>query len=366
MIAARVMRLKTYSMNLLLVCSVMLVSAPFIFAYQANRTELDQLRKLFIEAVGQDFELVKDVANKRTDPRGGETYWLAHVKPRRSGHYALTYTYKYTHKFSHPEEGENELIIRVGEKNCSRYNYDNLGLTNVCLGDTVIVPIRLDQVTGHKFSLKSTYQDGENIGKTGTNSKPYGGDEYLEQVINPLEEHLKYLGTQRHVMLHRSYGSQTVTYTAFFEAKSLGRFNFAVFSSLGDDAPDKTTRVDPLNALPIIIVKPGTPITALVYHENTISYSDNKRFSGHAGHDFLTKLMILQPGDVFAVEYSRFVENEGLGSRLKNLGKDNGLKSQEKLNENKNRKLVMHKLPFRVNKDWSYNEWLIDYLPVEK
>lgn len=324
--------------------------AQSAFAFQKDN--LKQLRKLFNEATSQDFEIVKDIVNKRPAARGGETFWLVHVKPKRSGHYALKYTYKYTHKFSHPEEGENELIIRVGEKNCKRYNSNNLGLGNVCLGDTVIVPIRLDQRENHQFSLKSTYDDGQNIGKTEKIWTPA----YTENlpVINQLEKHLKYLGTVRSVMPHRNYGAQTVTYTAYFEAKEPGRFNFATTTFADNEKISDAKEWNPLDALPIIILKPGTPITALTYFENTINYSDNKRFSGHAGNNFLTKLLILQPGDVFSVEYSSFIEREEFGKKLtlteKNINREN-------------RKLVMYKLPFVINKDWSYNEWLIDYLP---
>ena len=50
---------------------------------------------------------------------GGELYWLVYVKPRRIGHFALKYNYKYAGT-EYPEEGENELIIRVGGKNCSQ------------------------------------------------------------------------------------------------------------------------------------------------------------------------------------------------------------------------------------------------------
>ena len=341
-------------MVVILLCFVTHLQAENIFAFQPDKIDTKQLLKLFTEAVGQDFAIVKDILNTRPVARGGETYWLVHVKPKRTGHYAIKYTFKYTHKFSHPEEGENELYIRVGEKNCSRYNNNNLGIGNVCLGDTVIVPIRLDQVTGHQFSLKSTYQDGENIGKEQSSSTSSFSD--IEQINNPLEKQLKYLGTQRYVMPHRNYGVRTVAYTAYFQAQSVGKFNLALSKSFGDETADKSIKINPLDGLPIIIVNLGNPITALVYHENTINYSDNKRFSSHAGHDFLTKLLILQPGDVFGVEYSRYVENEEKREKILDLPK-----SENKIEP----KLQIHKLPFTVNKDWSYNEWLIDYLPKE-
>ena len=276
-------RLKTFLTFVF--CIVTLLATQNIWAYQ-SKTDIAKLRKLFTKAVGQDFEIVRDILNHRPAARGGETYWLVHVKPKRTGHFALTYTYKYTHKFTHPEEGENELIIRVGGKNCSRYNNDNSGLSNVCLGDTIIVPIRTDNVSRHQFNFKSTYLDGESIGKAGQNSIITSDISNAEQVKNPLENNLKYLGTQRYVSPHRNFGAATINYTAFFEAKNIGRFNLGLSTGSGDENADKLIKMNPLDALPVIIISPKTPITALVYQENTINYSDNKRFSGHASNYF--------------------------------------------------------------------------------
>ncbi len=347
---------KRLSIVVFLFCFIIFGQAENVSGFQTDKTDLENLRTLFTEAVGQDFEIVKDILNERPVARGGEIYWLVHVKPKKSGHYALKYTFKYTHKFTHPEEGENELFIRVGAENCNRYNVSNLGLGNVCLGDTVIVPIRLDKAAAHQFSLKSTYQDGENIGKKEQNALNSENLSNIEKVKNPLETHLKYLGTRRIVMPHRNAG-ETVTYSAIFEAKSVGRFNLGLSTSSGDEKVDKTIKMDALNAFPIIVVNPGTPVTALVYHQNTINYSDNKKFSGRSGQNFLTKLLILQPGDIFEIQYSSFTNRWETGKK----SSLEGIKDET----HENPKLLIQKLPFTVNKDWSYNEWLIDYLPPE-
>lgn len=343
------MILKNFS--IVLFCLFAILQAEKVFCFQSKANPA-QLRKLFTAAIKKDFEIVKDYINTRPVARGGETYWLVHVKPKRTGHYELKYTYKYTTKQSHPQEGENELIIRVGGKNCSRYNNNNSGLSNVCLGDTVIVPIELDQRTGHQFSLKSDYRDAESIGKDENNWTPPITETL--PLINQLDKHLKYLGTQRSVMPHRNYGAETITFTAYFQAIETGRFNFTVTTLINDEKVADTSKMNPLDALPVIIVKPGTPITALTYFENTINYSDNKRFSGHSGHNFLTKLLIIQPGDIFSVQYSSYVERKDFKGNLV---------FPAKKPDKESRKLVMYKLPFAVNKDWSYNEWLTDYLP---
>lgn len=348
------MKKKHLEMQILLILLISLFQMT-ILGRQTDKTNLTQLRKSLEEVVKEDFDWVNDFEKKRSIASGGGTYWLVHLKPKRSGHYALKYSFKFTHKFSYPEEGENELLIRVGEKNCHRYSVDNSGLSNVCLGDTIIVPIQINDRAKHQFSLKSTYHDGENIGKTESFWNPKFSE--TEQVINQLDKHLKYLGTVRNVLPHRNYGAQTVTYTAYFEAKEAGRFNFTVTKIADGEKMADTTKMNPLDALPIIILNPETPITALVYRENTINYGDNKRFSAHSGNQFLTKLLILQPGDVFSVEYSSYVEKEG-------LEKEFGL-SKNRFEIMSNRKLLMYKLPFKVDKEWGFNDWIINYLPKD-
>jgi hypothetical protein len=345
---------KTLALVLFLFCLFIHGQTPNALGFQTNKTDFKELEKSLTETVKEDFEMVKNLEDKRPEANGGGEYWLVHLKPKRTGHFALKYSFKYTHQFSHPEEGENELYIRVGAKGCSRYNSNNYGLSNVCLGDTVIVPIFIRQVTGHQFSLKSTYQDGEIIGQTGHSFSPtYTSD---QPINNPLEENLKYLGTERSEMTHRSCCAKTIVFTAYFEAKKAGRFNLGLVNGFGDENFAKTIKPNPFEGTPIIIIDPGAPITGLVYYENTISYSDHKRFSAHSGNNFMTNLLIIQPGDVFAIEYNRSVEDEGLEKKLPLTKKSNNPTAP---------KLFIQKLPFAVNKDWSQNAWLIDYLPKE-
>lgn len=345
---------KLFSICLSVFCFFTFLNTQNVLANQPNDNEIAQLRKLFLETVGQDFEIIKDYVNQRSVARGGETYWLAHLKPKKSGHYAIKYSFKFTHKFEYPEEGENELFIRVGEKNCYRNLADNYGMANICLGDTIIAPIRLDNRAEHTFSIKSTYSDGKSIGTAPQNARYFANDMLSEEVENPLADNLKYLGTTRSVMPHRSAGGETIVLTAYFEVKKTGRFNLGITQSSDDENVNQNIKLNALNALPIIVVESGTPITGLVFRENTINYGDKKRFSGHAGNNFLTKLLILQPGDVFSVQYATWTNRWSFGED----------KSKIDLNNNKNLKPLIQKLPFMVNKDWSYNEWLIDYLPV--
>lgn len=345
--------IKLFSICLGFCCLFTFLSAQNVSAVQPNDDEITQLRKSFLETVGQDFEIVKDYVNQRPVARGGEKFWLPHLKPKQSGHFAIKYSFKFTHKFEHPQEGENELFIRVGEKNCYRNLAGNFGMANICLGDTIIVPIRLDNRAKHEFSIKSTYSDGKSIGIAPQNSSFYVKDMISEEVENPLAENLKYLGSTRSVMAHRSAGGETITLTAYFEVKKTGRFNLGIKRNFVDENRNQEINLVAANSIPIIVVEKGTPIAALVFRENTINYSNEKKFSGHAGNNFLTKLLILQPGDIFSVEYASWTNRWDFREE----------KTKTDLESNKNTAPLIQKLSFSLDKDWSYNEWLADHLP---
>jgi len=344
-------------LNFCLMVMVFLCAHTIVFTQknadkQANNVDVSRLRQLFAEAVSKDLEIVKDELKERSTKNGGGTYWLVYVKPKRSGHFAIKYTYKYHDKFY--EEGENTLYIRAGGKICSRYPQPYVGIANVCLGDTVIVPIRIHNFSEHTFSLKYTNEEPQSIDETKRSSNPYIGDLNTEQISNPLSANLKYLGTQRTENLHRN-GGVTIVYSAIFEAKSAGKFSLVLSPNVGDNEPTyKPTKISAGNSTPIIIVNPGTSITALIPKEETICYADKRAFSSHSGNNFLTNLLILQPGDVFSVEYFHETRRPDYMYKAEVI-KRNDIKVVP----------VINKQPFLLSADWNFNEWIVDYLPKE-
>lgn len=319
-------------------------------AQEPAKPEVEDLRKHLADAVERDFEIVQDRLRERSPARGGGTYWLVHLKPKRAGHYALKHACRYTHGHQHPEEGEDEIFIRVGETGARRDNLGNLGLGNVCLGDTLILPVRVDQTAEHRFSLESRYEDGAGIGREEPSAGEDGDLSPDGTVANPLEAHLEYLGAIRSTMPHRSVGGETVVHAAVFKAKSVGRFNLGLSAGGGGPAA-----AGPGEGLPVIVVAPGTPVTALAYHRNTVRYSDNRRFAAHSGDNYMTRLLILQPGDVFTVEYATLI-------RRRAIGKTPALPEESGGGEDP--KPAIQKLPFAVDADFGCNEWLIDHLPA--
>lgn len=341
--------MKVRLLKICLIAFCLLIAAESVSAFQSADADAKTLRAAFARAVGQDFEIVSDqIVNRPRDTVN--YYWLVRVKPKRSGYYTLKYSFKFIKSYNkHPEEGEHTMTIGVGGKRCYRNNIPQAGISNVCLGDTVIVPVQVANAAGHEFSFKANYNETDESLEEGrkrfTSWIDYAP---VAPIVNQLESNVKLLGIKRSVMPHRSCCAETIDYYAIFEAVKPGRFNLGVSSFAGDQVPDSSVKMRSEGGTPIIIVSPETPITALVPREDTIHYSDEKRFSAHAGNSFVTNLLILQPGDVFTLRYATQMITYKIG---------------EKRNEPRDLKPAIYKLPFLLDKNWSFNDWLAGYLP---
>jgi hypothetical protein len=100
--------------------------------------------------------------------------------------------------------------------------------------------------------------------------------------------------------------------------------------------------------VPVIIVERGTPVTWLAAQEAVSEYTG--RFSSHAGNSFLTSPVIMQPGERLTLRYHGFTRR-GFGA-----GRERGV-------EENYLPPVITRLPFGVNPDESFNEWLVKHLP---
>ena len=349
-----ILRLKNLTTTAFLFCAIIFAVAENIKAQPKEPEKIANLRKLFKAATDNDFELVRDEVRGNDSSHTGGRYWLAHVKPKQSGFYSLKYTYKNVGSpNNYPEEGEHQLGINVGGKICYRYNNIDSGIGSYCLGDTIILPIRLDGVSEHSFNLERRLQNGESLQEAQKRQKSFVRFSEIKQVGNPLVANLKLLGTQRSSSPYRSCCRERVTHYAYFEAVSPGRFNLSVSSLRADERLDALTKPES-GGIPIIIVNPGTPITALLSGERTINYADNKRFSAHAGNSFMTNVLILQPGDVFTIQYSEYTIGDTIGAKLPKRPEPLDLKP------------VIYKLPFEIDKNWGFNEWIVNYFPFGK
>jgi len=319
-------------------------------AAQGGSFDIARVRDAFKAASSEHFTLLGDeLAGLESEKLPG-AYWLVKVKPKKAGHYAVKYVYKYNDKFY--SEGENVIRFGVGGSPCDRRPHSEGGISRFCSNDTIILPVRAANRYDYTFEIKYTYEDPA----FSALKKPSETiDPAVAKIQNPLSAHLKFIGTKVSSMQHRSCCVTTYEYYAVFEAVSPGRFNIGL--SLADK--DKTNATEISNpffggGMPVVILDPGKPITYLAGYEDTINYSDNKRFSSHSGGTFPTRLLMLQPGDRVELKYLSIRQDEKIGGEKRLL-----IDTADKLP-------AVEKHPFYLNPDWSYNAFIADYFPASK
>lgn len=325
---------------------VSLTCWPAVAAAQPAKAEIIKLQKDFRLAVSRDFEVLRDRIVAHEDKWRGGPFMLFHVRPRESGIYNLKYTYRMRDDFYY--EGENEIVIRVGARKCDRELQAEDWKTMYCLGDTIVIPVRLSDSSSFKFTLESEYLKA--ITRTGGERPAFLGILDKQKVANPLEANLTYYGFDRSDQMSRSAtGGGTIFHKAVFEAKRAGRFNLGLSS---DDKPDLQGILKPrMDAVPVIIVDPGTPVTALLTHEKVTGFTKGRAYSSTNLVSYQTNLLILQPGDFISPIYSMYIipRSDGSAAGRYNVPDKDPLP-------------VIKKLPFSLKKAGSYNDWLNGYL----
>jgi hypothetical protein len=216
----------------------------------------------------------------------------------------------------------------------------------VCVGDTIILPVVVNDYTEHSFTLSAQPYTpaNESTEKALRDADVAGLDR--TPVINPAAKFLKYVGSHAYYSPHRAPG-YTMNFYATFEAVRPGSFNL----SLGLSAPAAGTRaVD--GSVPVVIVERGAPITVLSSRESVHGYTE--RFSSNSGDNYMTTPLILQPGDRITLQYHSYSQR-GLSA-----GGENKKALEASV---KDRLPVITLLPFDVDPALDFNEWVVDFLP---
>jgi len=337
-----------YAIFILLITTAFFAAVSVVHG-QKKTFDLDQVRNNFKAASAEYFEMVRDELAGLEAEKRPDAYWLVRVRPKRTGHYAVKYVYKYNDPFY--GDGENTINIGVDPGKCDRRSEAESGISRFCLGDTVILPVRAGNRYNYSFSVKYTEEAAPEIGPipwrnyvtTIQPQSPSG-----EPVKNPLESNLRFLGIRSEVMLHRNSGSTTV-YFATFQAIAAGRFNVAL-SAESENGKSPATPAVPGEGTAVVILEPGTPVTYLARHEDTINYADEKKFSSHSGGTFPTNLLVLQPGEVFSLHFSTITTRDNFGKKT-----------------DKTRAApwpVIRKAPFFIDRKWGFNQFIADYFPL--
>lgn len=276
-----------------LLCAGMLAIACGVLSAQDKKFDPVQVQSNFEAASAEYFDYVKSELSGLDSEKRNDLYWLAHVKPKKPGHYYVRYTFKYNDRFY--TSGDFKIAVRVGRPNCDRQS-GGIGISRFCLGDTVILPVRAANRYDYEFSIKYT-RDGD---PETERQQSYGTLPDPPAVNNPLAANIKYIGTARGEMFHRSGGS-TISYSAVFKAIAPGRFNIVL--SRHSDMSEQIKPVEGTGT-PVLIVAPGESITALAMHEDTINYADDGKFKSTSGGTFPTTLLVLRPGDTFSLPFA--------------------------------------------------------------
>lgn len=259
-----------------------------------------RLRQGLAAALGSDFEIVRTGLHSGLRERGG-IFWLAHVRPLRSGDYHLRYVHEYRDRVR-PDDPlythvEHTTGFSVGEAGCLRRAEGR----TACLGDLIVVPVVAGDgrgpLGGHVFEASRRGDAGERR----PFAEPAPADDNAAATPNPAAPHLRYLGTRLAEMPHRALG-ETVEVSAVFEAGAPGALELSVGSI----------------AVPVVVVERGTPVTVLLEREQVREYHQQAGFASHTGSQYSTDVLLLQPGDRMDVEFlARTVRGRGFTAEEK-------------------------------------------------
>jgi hypothetical protein len=330
--------LKTLAVS---VACLLVLGTGFRSAAQKSKTKvnLSHLRSGLAKALEGHALLLKDQLNEQNSSANAGSYWLAYIQPKKTGHFAIKYRYNYNGKlYSHVE---TELRFRVGKTGCRRGPLGYGRYSKFCLGDTIILPIAVENFTEHEFSFKFTDEFVNDVDWTTDTDL-----NTTAPTANPLSPNFAFIGARSAVQLHRSLGYTLQRY-ATFEAKAPGRFNLTV------------STIPPAGATaggyPVIVLDRNTPITALLANEQVEGFSmgfNGQEYSSSSGGNtsYLTEVLVIQSGDQFTFEYGTEVHS-GRSER------------EEKPLETKDLPPpYIEKLPFSFDKTWGYTGWIQDWI----
>jgi hypothetical protein len=286
---------------IILCCASLLCLAPALSSTLTpapKPANVVQLRKLFVQTFGADFELLSD----EVEEGAGGKFWVPTVKATRSGSFTFRYKFQrvnYGYKFS-----DNEYRVVVGEKGCKRTLFYGFH-PDMCVGDSIVLRIQIDNyVTRHSFSKVSRFKTDFSSSYTGMEDMVTG------EIDNPLAAHLKLLGRTARASIRRDLRYVSVDYRAVFEAKDPGQFKLQL-SALVPDALREFDKknVGSSHAIPIMIVAGDEPLRTIATEEHIWesdlapdeSYHPQSSSAGGRNHE--AGVLMLHTGDKITLSY---------------------------------------------------------------
>ena len=317
----------------------------------AQKAEAERMRGALAETVGERFEVARHLLARRSRWHGGAVYWLAYLRAKRPGEYYVRYKYRYNDR-ANPRDPlytfvEHKTLVRVGPAGCDRTPRSNF----ICVGDTFILPVLVGEHSEHTFSLESQAFTPRAPETAKAWRQIDEGRLSHEPVANPAARFLKYLGSRASYSPHRAAG-YTVRYSATFEAVAPGAFNLSLRRNIPGVAPPAGgNRAG--GGTPVLIHDPKAPATVLSSGDDVHGYSERFSSTG-GGTTFHTTPIILQPGELLTLHYSSHSRR----------GFSAGGESREAIEAGiKDHLPVITLLPFHVDPEQDFNEWLAEFLP---
>lgn len=214
---------------------------------------------------------------------------------------------------------------------------------DVCLGDVVILPFVASD-TGHAFRLTRRGPPMVLPPPSAVQAQP-GAD----TVPNPAAPHLRFISHQTATLPHRHAGAVTYDYYVDFVADAPGRLNLSVHTRPG--VP--TSLVAASGSVPVVVVPRGEPVTVLLVNEQVRHYHETRPFASTSGNQYLTDVLLLQPGDRISLQYGGFTWRD----------------TPSRPSPPRPRPLeaapVIARLPFAVDRARRFNAWIADHLPAD-
>lgn len=299
------------------------------------RPDTARMRQGLAAALGGDFEIVRGELHSGLHERGG-IFWLAHVRPRRSGDFSLRYVHEYIDRVK-PHDPlythvEHTTAFSVGEAGCAR----RAERRTACIGDVILIPVMAGDgrgpLGGHVFEASRRGDAGE--GRPSV--EPAWDDDGAATTANPAAPQLRYLGTRMAELPRRALG-ETLELSAVFEAGAPGALELSVGSA----------------AVPVVVVERGTPVTVLLEHERIREYHQEAGFASHTGSQYSVDVLLLQPGDRISLDF--------LTQTVR--GRDFSEEEKEAFRRARPRIAVR---PFRLDRERRFNAFIADHLPARR
>lgn len=263
---------------------------------------IDQIRRDFIAAADGKLTLVDDKVERSPEVWGSFRHWLAFVQASSPGIYTVQYSVMFSDESY--RRGDRAYEFRVLERGCQRVTQPYISAGNYCLGDTIILPVRLDGYRNHKFTVTKRADTEIALEERRNNwlVDPAAPQPPPTSVANPLAENLEFLGTVRRDTVNR-LGSVSVTYLAVFKAIQPGRFSLNVEPETiaGPTASDRSSEREDRA---VVIVDRTAPVTFVAEFERTLDYSNYPGVTVGNSNNYQTSTAIVQVGDTIAFPYA--------------------------------------------------------------